>query len=95
MISRFLPSSLRRFLGVTVTSRPPSFQLIDQPGDLEPLLSALERVKEVSLDTEADNMFHYRTRVCLMQFLVGEEVFLLDLLAPGLKTSRKPICVCP
>jgi ribonuclease D len=85
MISRFLPSGLRRFLGVTVTSRPPSYQLIDQPGSLEPLLEALERVKEVSLDTEADNMFHYKTRVCLMQFLVGEQVFLLDLLAPGLK----------
>lgn len=85
MISRFLPSGLRRFLGVTVTTRPPSYQLLDQPGSLEPLLAAIERVKEVSLDTEADNMFHYRTRVCLMQFLVGEEVFLLDLLAPNLK----------
>jgi ribonuclease D len=85
MISRFLPSGLRRFLGVPVTTRPPSYQLLDQPGSLEPLLAALERVKEVSLDTEADNMFHYRTRVCLMQFLVGEEVFLLDLLAPNLK----------
>lgn len=85
MISRFLLSGLRRFLGKTVTTRPPSYQLLDQPGSLEPLLAALERVKEVSLDTEADNMFHYRTRVCLMQFLVGEEVFLLDLLAPNLK----------
>jgi len=85
MISRFLPSRLRRFLGVTVTSRPPSFQLLDQPGSLDPLLSALDRVKEVSLDTEADNMYHYRTRICLMQFLVDGEVYLLDVLAPGLK----------
>jgi ribonuclease D len=27
-------------------------------------------------------MFHYRTRVCLLQFLVGEEIFLVDALAP-------------
>ncbi len=82
MISRFLPAGVRRFLGVKVTSRPPAFQFIDQPGQLAPLLSALDKVDEVSLDTEADNMFHFRTRVCLLQFLVGKEIFLVDALAP-------------
>lgn len=85
MISRFLPTQLRRLLGVKVTTRPPPFQLLDQPGSLAPLLHALEQVHEVALDTEADNMFHYRTRVCLLQFLVDGEVFLVDVLAPGLK----------
>jgi len=37
------------------------------------------------MDTEADNMYHYKTRVCLLQFLVDGEVFLVDVLAPGLK----------
>jgi ribonuclease D len=85
MISRFLPSPVRRFLGVKVATRTPSYLLLDQPGSLGPLLQALARVDEVALDTEADNMYHYRTRVCLLQFLVGEEVFLVDVLAPGLK----------
>ena len=85
MISRFLPLPVRRLLGVKVTNRPPAYQLLDQPGSLTPLLAALDRVDEVSLDTEADNMYHYKTRVCLMQFLVGREVFLVDVLAPGLK----------
>lgn len=85
MISRFLPSRLRRFLGVKVTSSPPSYLLLDQPGSLAPLLGAIEKVHEVSLDTEADNMYHYKTRVCLLQFLVDNEVFLVDVLAPGLK----------
>ena len=85
MISRFLPLPVRRLLGVKVTSRPPAYQLLDQPGSLAPLLAALDRVAEVSLDTEADNMYHYKTRVCLMQLLVGREVFLVDMLAPGLK----------
>ena len=83
MISRFLPSRLRRLLGVKVTTRPPSYQLLDQPGSLTPLLTALEKVDEVALDTEADNMYHYKTRVCLLQFLVDGEVFLVDVLAPG------------
>lgn len=85
MISRFLPTRLRRLLGVKVSTRPPSYQLLDQPGSLTPLLLALERVDEVALDTEADNMYHYKTRVCLLQFLVDGEVFLVDVLAPGLK----------
>ena len=81
MISRFLPLRLRRLFGVTVSSRPPEYLLIDQPNQLAPLLAALDRVEEVSLDTEADNMFHYKTRVCLLQFLVDGEVFLVDVLA--------------
>src|SRR5687767_7333552 len=85
MISRFLPSRLRRFLGVKVTTRPPAYQLLDQPGSLGPLLAALEKVDEVALDTEADNMYHYKTRVCLLQFLIEEEVYLVDVLAPGMK----------
>lgn len=82
MISRFLPVRLRRLLGVKVTSQPPAYLLIDQPGQLAPLLTALDRVQEVALDTEADNMFHYKTRVCLLQFLVGKEVFMVDAQAP-------------
>src|SRR3954470_23173007 len=85
MISRFLPSQLRRLFGVKVSTRPPSFQLLDQPGSLAPLIRAIERVDEVALDTEADNMYHYKTRVCLLQFLVDGDVFLVDVLAPGLK----------
>jgi ribonuclease D len=85
MISRFLPLRVRRLLGVKVTTRPPEFQLLDQPGSLAPLLAALERVDEVFLDTEADNMYRYKTRVCLLQFLVDGQVYLVDVLAPGMK----------
>jgi ribonuclease D len=85
MISRFLPLRLRRLLGVKVTTRPPVYQLLDQPGSLAPLLAALERVEEVFLDTEADNMYRYKTRVCLLQFMADGEIFLVDVLAPGIK----------
>src|SRR3954469_20943487 len=85
MISRFLPLRVRRLLGVKVTTRPPVYQLLDQPGSLAPLLAALERVDEVFLDTEADNMYRYKTAVCLLQFMVDGEIFLVDLLPPGMK----------
>ncbi|MBL9214281.1 MAG: HRDC domain-containing protein [Opitutaceae bacterium] len=59
----------------------PSYQLINQPGQLAPLYAALDRGTEIALDTEADNLFRYRTRVCLLQILVAGEIHLVDLLA--------------
>ena len=82
MIKRFLPPVARRLLGVKVKPEPPTYKLLDQPGSLTPLLEALERVDEVALDTEADNMNCYRTKICLLQFLVNGKVFLVDALAP-------------
>jgi len=83
MISRFLPAGVRRLLGAKVKPpTPDSYELLDQPGQLTPLLEALDGVDEVCLDTEADNMHRYRTRVCLLQFLVKDRVFLVDALAP-------------
>lgn len=82
MIKRLLPRTARRLLGVKVKPEPPPYQLLDQPGQLGPLLDALDRVDEVSLDTEADNMNCYRTKICLLQFLIDDKVFLVDALAP-------------
>ena len=83
MISRFLPEGVRRFLGGAKVKAPtPTYELLDQPGQLTPLLDLIDSVEEVSLDTEADNMHRYRTRVCLLQFLVKDRVFLVDALAP-------------
>lgn len=82
MIKRFLPPAARRLFGVKVKPEPPTYELLDQPGSLTPLLEALDRVDEVALDTEADNMNCYRTKICLLQFLVDGKVFLVDALAP-------------
>lgn len=59
----------------------PHYQLIDQPAQLPPLLAALDRSKEIALDTEADNLFRYKTKVCLLQILASGEIYLVDLLA--------------
>jgi len=83
MISRFLPHPVRRLLGVkTQHPRISGFSLIDQPGQLPALLAAIDQSNEVVMDTEADNMFRFRVRVCLLQFYVCGEVFLVDALAP-------------
>jgi len=55
---------------------------IDQSAQLAPLFDALDRVSEVAIDTEADNLFRYRTRICLLQVMAGRSIFLVDLIAP-------------
>ena len=59
----------------------PHYQLINQPGQLPPLYAVLDRCTEIALDTEADNLFRYRTQVCLLQILAADEIYLVDLLA--------------
>ena len=59
----------------------PHYQLITRPEQLAPLFAALDRCAEIALDTEADNLFRYKTRVCLLQIYVGGEIYLVDLLA--------------
>ncbi len=82
---------------LTNLSSTPHYQFINQPAQLAPLLAALDRSPEISLDTEADNLFRYRTRICLLQILADGEIYLVDLLA-GLplddvwaKLSAKPL----
>jgi ribonuclease D len=83
MISRFLPHPVRRLLGVkTQHPRISGFTLIEQSGQIAPLLAAIDQDSEVVMDTEADNMYRFRVRVCLLQFYVCGEVFLVDALAP-------------
>jgi ribonuclease D len=62
-------------------SSTPHYQLIDQAAQLPPLFAALDRSPEIALDTEADNLFRYKTQVCLLQILAGGEIYLVDLLA--------------
>ena len=57
------------------------YQFIDQPAQLPALYAALDRCPEISLDTEADNLFRYKTKVCLLQILAADEIHLVDLLA--------------
>ncbi len=59
----------------------PHYQLITRPEQLAPLHAALDRCTEIALDTEADNLFRYKTRVCLLQIHAVGEIYLVDLLA--------------
>jgi ribonuclease D len=68
--------------GAAALNVSPVYSFIDQSAQLTPLFEALDHVDEIALDTEADNLFRYRTRICLLQIMTGRRIFLVDLLAP-------------
>ncbi len=75
------PHASRSTLPAAALNATPAYSFIDQPVQLAPLFAALDRVGEIALDTEADNLFRYRTRVCLLQVMADRQIFLVDLLA--------------
>ncbi len=65
-----------------------TFEYIDTQQGLEELCDQLESQKEIALDSEADNLHHYATQLCLLQLRFDEKTFLLDMLAKGVDYSR-------
>ena len=55
-----------------------NYTMVDSPETLRQLLDCLELYDMAALDTEADSMYHYKTRLCLIQITVGDSNWLLD-----------------
>jgi ribonuclease D len=55
--------------------------LVDTPGKLEEMLSRLMVEPIVAVDTESNSLYAYNERVCLLQFSVPGEDYLVDPLA--------------
>lgn len=64
-----------------------TYRLISTQSDVDHLLRDLEAAPEIALDTEADNMYHYHNRVCLLQIRWGTQIVLVDTLAPDLELT--------
>ena len=52
--------------------------LVDSEESLAGLLSDLELYDIAAVDTEADSMYHYTTRLCLIQITIGEHHYIVD-----------------
>ncbi len=58
-----------------------SFKFIDTQDSVDELCELIEEESELALDSEADNLHHYDTKLCLIQLRFDEKTFLLDVLA--------------
>ena len=55
-----------------------NYILVDSEESLAGLLSDLELYDIAAVDTEADSMYHYTTRLCLIQITIGEHHYIVD-----------------
>ncbi len=56
------------------------FEYIDTQEGLNDLCDRLESQTEIALDSEADNLHHYATQLCLLQLRFNGQTYLLDML---------------
>jgi ribonuclease D len=66
-------------------------QVIDTAADLEEISRSLEREKTVAVDLEADSMYHYKEKVCLIQIATEKISVVIDPLAIKDLSPLKPI----
>ena len=55
--------------------------VIDTPAQLSAVISSIEPVDRIAVDTEADSLHCYREKLCLLQLSVSEHDFVIDPLA--------------
>lgn len=53
-------------------------QLVDTIGKLQGAVAHLKTVEEMAVDVEADSMFHYQEKVCLIQVAASDAVYIID-----------------
>ncbi len=65
------------------------YDLIESADKLESIISELENQDSVAVDLEADSMFHFREKVCLIQIATKNHSFVIDpLKIPDLSTLK-------
>lgn len=65
-------------------------QIIDNAIDLEKMVRSVEKEKAVAVDLEADSMYHYKEKVCLIQIATEKISVVIDPLAIKDLSPLKP-----
>ncbi|MCF8062997.1 MAG: HRDC domain-containing protein [Deltaproteobacteria bacterium] len=72
-----------------------AFEWIETREGLLPALDLLAREPAVGVDLEADSLFHFQEKVCLLQLAATDRVFLVDPLAVGDLSPLAPLFANP
>ncbi|MBU2489097.1 MAG: HRDC domain-containing protein [Proteobacteria bacterium] len=71
------------------------FTLVEETSGLESLARELEGCSRVAVDLEADSMYHYQEKVCLVQISARGKNWMADPLAVGHLSSLAPMFADP
>lgn len=72
-----------------------AYRLIESTAELEALAGSLGRVKTLAVDLEADSLYHYQEKVCLLQLADGRGHYLVDPLKIPDCSSLAPVFADP
>lgn len=75
--------------------QPFNYQMIETESELNRTAEILEYVNSVAVDLEADSMFHFKEKVCLLQIATPDNSFVIDPLKLGDLTPLKPVFANP
>jgi ribonuclease D len=70
---------------------PTDYQLIDNTKDLERFAAGIKNAACLAVDLEADSMFHFQERVCLIQIATGHQTVVIDPIGCSTLTVLQPI----
>jgi ribonuclease D len=70
---------------------PPPYLLIEEKNDLDLISAELQREPVIAVDLEADSMFHFKEKVCLLQISTRSRNFIIDPIAVRDPTSLAPV----
>lgn len=73
----------------------PDYQLVETQSALEAFVRQAGGASAVAVDLEADSMFHYREKVCLLQMAANGETVVIDPLRVNDLSALKPIFADP
>ncbi len=68
-----------------------NYKIIDTVAGLEKAVRTLEKGKAVAVDMEADSMYHFKEKVCLIQMATKKSSILIDPLHVKDLSSLKPL----
>ena len=54
------------------------FEFVDTPSGLDAVLKSLRGAEAIAVDLEADSMFHFQEKVCLIQIASNRHLFIVD-----------------
>ncbi len=72
---------MRRKLISLNPTKSPAYHYIDTPQGLKRLIREIKGAKRVALDTEANSLYRYYEKVCLIQLTIEDENYIVDPLA--------------
>ena len=76
-------------------STPNGYRVIERPAELTDAARQLAKTHEIAFDLEADSMYHFQEKVCLIQIATGNDTLVVDPLKVDDLSPLKPVMANP